>query len=453
MPGRLILILILFTSHLARGQFSISANKRFLTKDGKPFFWLGDTAWELFHRLTREEADRYLQKRKEQGFTVIQAVVLAEMDGIRKPNAYGHRPLLNEDPSTPDEKYFEHVDYIIDKADSLGINIALLPCWGDKIDKGRWGKGPEILNKKNAAALGTWLAKRYKNRTNIIWVLGGDRNPRSDADVAIWNAMGNAIQQATTNKAIISFHPTSGAYSSAEWFHKQNWLSFNMFQTGHCRDEKVYDKIGAVYNLLPVKPVMDAESIYEDHPICFNAKDLGLSNAYDIRRLAYLDLFSGAFGHTYGCHDVWQMYSPREESINGATKYWFDALDLPGANQLKYVRRLIETHSMADRVPDQSIIKENNYPPSQRIQATRGRDYIFVYTAEGLPFTLMPRKISGQECTGHWMNPRDGSVKEAGKISLSAQKVMIPPTTGYGQDWVLVIENEHYKNSTAVNSF
>ena len=453
MSGRLLLIFIIFTGQLAQGQFSVSANKRFLTKDGKPFFWLGDTAWELFHRLNREEADRYLQKRKEQGFTVIQAVVLAEMDGIRKPNVYGHRPLLNEDPARPDEKYFEHVDYIIDKADALGINIALLPCWGDKIDKGRWGKGPEILNEKNAAALGTWLAKRYGNRKNIIWVLGGDRNPRNDADAAIWNAMGNAIQQATANKAVISFHPTSGAYSSAEWFHKQSWLSFNMFQTGHCRDEKVYDKIGAVYKLLPVKPVMDAESIYEDHPICFNAKDLGLSNAYDIRRLAYLDLFSGAFGHTYGCHDVWQMYSPREESVNGATKYWYDALDLPGANQLKYVRKLIETHSIADRVPDQSIIKENNYSPSQRIQATRGKDYIFVYTAEGLPFTLMPRKISGQEFTGHWMNPRDGTSKEAEKISMSAPQVMTPPTTGYGQDWVLVIENENYKNSTAVNSF
>ena len=38
-------------------RLAVSANKRFLvTADGKPFFWLGDTAWELFHRTTREEA-------------------------------------------------------------------------------------------------------------------------------------------------------------------------------------------------------------------------------------------------------------------------------------------------------------------------------------------------------------------------------------------------------------
>src|ERR1700704_3056378 len=95
----------------ACAQFSISSNHRYLLKDGKFFFWLGDTAWELFHRLTREEADQYLKRRSEQGFTVIQAVVLAEFDGLHTPNAYGEIPLINDDPAKPNEKYLEHVDY------------------------------------------------------------------------------------------------------------------------------------------------------------------------------------------------------------------------------------------------------------------------------------------------------------------------------------------------------
>ncbi|RYY22271.1 MAG: DUF4038 domain-containing protein, partial [Chitinophagaceae bacterium] len=67
-----------------QGQLQVSENQRFLvTKDGKPFFWLGDTAWELFHRLSREEADTYLKNRADKGFTVIQAVALAELDGLR----------------------------------------------------------------------------------------------------------------------------------------------------------------------------------------------------------------------------------------------------------------------------------------------------------------------------------------------------------------------------------
>ena len=63
-----ILILATALSALAAPRLKVSGNKRFLlTDDGKPFFWLGDTAWELFHRLNRDEADHYLRTRAEQG--------------------------------------------------------------------------------------------------------------------------------------------------------------------------------------------------------------------------------------------------------------------------------------------------------------------------------------------------------------------------------------------------
>jgi hypothetical protein len=61
-------IILCFISFIAEGQLQVSQNRRFLqTADGKPFFWLGDTAWELFHRLTREEAEMYLKNRAEKG--------------------------------------------------------------------------------------------------------------------------------------------------------------------------------------------------------------------------------------------------------------------------------------------------------------------------------------------------------------------------------------------------
>ena len=78
----------------------VSKNGRYLEdKTGKPFLYLGCTAWELFHKLNREEATEYLENRKEKGFTVIQAVVLAELDGLRTPNAYGEIPLIDLDPT------------------------------------------------------------------------------------------------------------------------------------------------------------------------------------------------------------------------------------------------------------------------------------------------------------------------------------------------------------------
>jgi hypothetical protein len=65
------LVVLLFI-HPAFAQLSISPDKRrLIRKDGSPFFWLGDTAWELFHRSTREEAAAYLINRAAKGFTVI----------------------------------------------------------------------------------------------------------------------------------------------------------------------------------------------------------------------------------------------------------------------------------------------------------------------------------------------------------------------------------------------
>ncbi|RYU92129.1 DUF4038 domain-containing protein [Mucilaginibacter terrigena] len=436
-----LLIIFIAIAHLASAQFSVSPDKHYILKAGKPFFWMGDTAWELFHRLNREDADKYLKKRSEQGFTVVQAVALAELDGIRDPNAYGEKPLINEDLTKPNEKYFEHVDWIINKAAEYGISIGFLPTWADKLDAGTWGKGPEILNEKDAAVYATWLANRYKNKTNIIWILGGDRQPRGEKDIAVWRVMGKAIMKVTGNKAIITYHCQPNQLGSAEWFRNEDWFTFNMFQTGHCRDTPVYDRINASYNATPTKPTIDGEPIYEDHPVCFNAKDLGTSSAYDVRKAAYLDLLSGAFGHTYGCHDIWQMYSAKHEPLNGPHMFWDEAVNLPGANQMRHVRKLMESHPMLDRVPDQSVIVEGNQPAPERIQAARGKDYLFVYSAEGRPFTVLANKISGSNLNAYWFNPRDGKTKDAGSVSNKQDNKFNPPSKGYGQDWVLVLDD------------
>lgn len=434
---------------MALAQLQVSSNKRFLqTADGKPFFWLGDTAWELFHRLTREEATMYLKNRADKEFTVIQAVALAEADGLHTPNAYAELPLENDDPTKPREAYFQHVDFIIHKAAELGLYIGLLPTWGDKVFKDRWGKGPEIFNTENAKLYGRWIGTRYKNEKNIIWIIGGDRNPRNEGDVAIWRAMAAGIEEALgREKTLMTFHPqpnnvTDGG--SAKWFHNDEWLDVNMFQTGHCRENNVWDRIAHTYNLKPTKPVLDGEPIYEDHPVCFDATENGTSSAYDVRKSAWFDVFAGAFGHTYGCHDIWQMYAPNRTPVNGPHFPWYVAVDLPGAAQMKFIKRLIESRPFFDRVPDQTLITDA-LGANDHIQATRGNDYIFVYSAQGKKFTVNTSKISGQDIISYWYNPRNGEVKEIEKTSKKPMQEFTPPSSGYGKDWVLVIDDASKK--------
>jgi hypothetical protein len=446
-PRTLSTLFLLFTiTGLCHAQLRISDNKRFLvTQDGRPFFWLGDTAWELFHRLTREEAEKYLRDRARQKFTVIQAAVLAEMDGLQTPNAYNEIPLEGNDPAKPREAYFQHVDFIIDKAGELGLHIALLPTWGDKLFRNRWGIGPEIFNTENAKAYGTWIGNRYRSRKNIIWVLGGDRNPRNENDVAVWRAMAEGVAAGVGghDKALITFHPQPNDIQdggSAKWFHNDAWLDFNMLQTGHCRENNVWDRIKAAYDKTPVKPVLDGEPLYEDHPVCFNAKDLGTSSAYDVRMFAYFDVFAGALGHTYGCHDIWQMNAPHRQPVNGPHYPWYVAIDLPGAQQMQYLRALMESRPMLDRVPDQSLISDAR-GSNDHIQATRGKDYIFVYSAQGKGFSVNTGKITGSTLVASWYDPRNGEVKDAGRFEGRAIKEFVPPSSGYGHDWVLIIDD------------
>ena len=132
------------------GQLKITSDGHFFSyEDGTPFFWLGDTAWELFNRLRKEEIIQYLDNRKQKGFNVIQAVVLANTDRPMTANQYGHSPLIHDNLNAPNEKYFELIDWTVKQALERNMFIGLLPTWGDKVLK-LWSKGEEIFNEDNA---------------------------------------------------------------------------------------------------------------------------------------------------------------------------------------------------------------------------------------------------------------------------------------------------------------
>ncbi len=345
----------------SHGPLKVSENGRFLVHaDGTPFFYLGDTAWELFHRLDREEADRYLADRAEKRFTVIQAIALAVLSGHSDPNPYGHLPLVDLDPARPavqdgpDNDYWDHVDYIVDKANALGLYIGFVPTWGqywhDNIKDGK-----PLFTIENAEIYGRWLGQRYRDK-HLIWILGGDRTVDNDQQKQIILAMARGLRDGDGGTHLITFHPRGGG-GSADYFHNDDWLDFNMRQNGHnVRFNEGYQKTRVDYDRTPAKPVIDGEPLYEDHPVSFRARDLGHSISSDIRRPLYWDLFTGAFGHTYGNHSVWQMWQPDRRPVNNPLMPWYEAIDQPGAAQMQYGRLLMESRPFLSRIPDDSIL-------------------------------------------------------------------------------------------------
>jgi len=426
----------------------VSENGRFLvTADGRPFFWLADTAWELFHRLNREEALHYLDTRARQGYNVVQAVALAELDGITDPNPYGMLPLQDRDPARPavtpgaDPKkkgeydYWDHVDFIVDAANARGIYVAMLPTWG------RWVKDTPIFTPENAEIYGKWLGERYKTK-GIIWVLGGDRP--ADGLEAIWRSMARGIALGVLGRedyaaVLMTYHPQGGAKSSA-WFHHDAWLSFNMQQNGHGvpGTRQPFLHIAQDYARTPVKPVLDGEPLYEDHPLAFRAKELGYSFDAHVRQYAYWDVFAGAFGHTYGNHAVWQMHAAGRKPINGPLMEWRQAIERPGAGQMRHLKALIESRPFLSRVPDQALLREA-LSGADSIAATRGDGYVFVYSAQGRTIQLQPLPFA--RARAWWFNPRSGAAYEAGEHDSTRPLEFRCPSEGFGSDWVLVLDD------------
>lgn len=419
-------------------RLKVSTNRRFLAcEDDTPFFYLGDTAWELFHRLNRDEADHYLTTRAKQGFTVIQAVVLAELDGLHTPNPYGHRPLHDDDPTKPNDAYFQHVDYIVNKAESLGLTVGMLPTWGDKWNA-KWGVGPEIFTPTNAWAYGEWLAERYQDK-HIIWILGGDRAAQSEEHKAIIRAMAEGIRSAVGNTQLITFH-TWGQHTSAQDFPDDDWIDFHTCQTGHSRDRDNWRSVGEDYQRTPIKPCMDAEPGYENIPNNFKDTEARLQ-AHHCRKFLYWALFAGAHGHTYGCNDVWQIWSPDKQPMLYADLPWNQAIDLPGAGQMRHAKDLLLARPFFTRIPDQSLIVSNTLSGGSYIAATRDSDgtYALVYSASGAPFTVALGKLSGPLHVA-WFDPRTGENTTVGTIEATGEQEFQPPSQGETDDWILVLD-------------
>ena len=440
-----LIIISILISIPSQGQelplLKISNNNRYLvTEDNEPFFWLGGTAWELIHRLTKEDIDIYLTDRANKGFTIIQTVILAELDGLNTPNAYGNKPLIDNDPTKLNNKYFELVDYVINKSEELGLYVGLLPTWGDKFNK-RWGVGPEIFNQENAKIFGSLLAKRYHNHNNIIWVLGGDRIPEQPSHFEIINSMAEGIRQTDTNH-LISYHPMGGQIASD--FFQDSWIDFDMFQSGHDRKAKEYKYVWNSKKNNPDKPVINGEPRYENIPDRLDTKNPWIwLDDNDVRVAAYWSITAGAAGFTYGCNDIWQMYSLERHPNLQARTGWKPALNLPGASQMTFMKNIFEKLPWQSLVNDQTLIMNENPEDESFITSAIGKDkdFLVAYTPTGKPLKINIPQLKPEKIKGFWFNPRSGELSYIGDFDTSKAIEFSPWAKGWGSDFLLILTN------------
>jgi hypothetical protein len=413
----------------------VSENGRFLiTAEGRPFFWLGDTAWRL-QRLAPADLARYLDIRKAQGFNVIQGPILTR-------DSADYRGVANDDTANPNEEFFKHIDRIVAATARRGMYSALVVIWGHGFGA---FSGPE-----GARHYGAWLGERYRDRSNVIWIVAGEYSvDRHDEETnAIWRALGDGLRTGSQGRNLITVHGSWGPpllQTPSTFYHHDAFLDFNMVQTSQggnfTEGAASWRLIANDYRKQPPKPVLDGEATYE-RPESSEAPSW---DAFGVRRRAYWSVFAGGFGHTYGARPVFYF-----------EKDWREGLFWDGGKAMIHLRRLMESRPMLDRIPDQSLIvgagaaarADEACPPRpipcgvpDHAQATRDRAgrYAMVYIPGGeRTVAVDASRLSGTRLVAWWFDPRNGSAQRIGTRARAAEmKFTTPP----GQDWVLVLDD------------
>jgi hypothetical protein len=396
----------------------VGPSRRYLVDQrGAPFLLQGDAGWSLISGLTKEESEQYLENRSQKGFNTIM-VNLIEHKFKGPANRYSDGPFLKPgDFSTPNEKYFEHADWVIRKAGEKGIQILLAPIYlGYKGTDEGWIE--ETLRNGPAKCLtyGRYVGRRYQASDNILWLIGGDRNPEQALEAV--NAVVTGMRE-FDHRHLMTAH-CAPEYSATEIYGDRGWLDLNSTYTY----QLIHPLLLRDYNRSPVIPFFLIESTYEGE---HNA------SAVQIRRQAYWAILCGATGQIIGNRPIW-LFDPG----------WPKAMDGPASKEMVYLKALFTSRSWHLLVPDQ-----RHEVVTQGLGELRGLDTliaartsdgatIIAYMPTSRAITVNLSKLAGPRGKAWWFNPRTGTAEAAGEFAVEARKQFTPPGEG---DWVFVIDD------------
>ena len=390
----------------------VSENRQyFIDQNNNPVFWLGTTQWQIFREYTLDEVRTTLERVKGNGFVFVQAMLMGVGDGT-KPNVYGEKPWINNDPLTPNEAYFKNVDSVIRIAreNNLVFSVTLYHQ--------RYRK---YITLKNARAWAKWLAQRYKDVPNIVWSM----TPEAKQEfIPVLRELAAGLHEGDGGYHLITFKPDPAPYSSS-FIHNEDWLDFNSMQTWN-GIKLIYHMVTNDYNLKPVKPVLMAEGAYE----------AGSEYGFDvtplwIRRQAYYSYLAGAH-HTYGHNDSWRVLPT-----------WKKALDAPGARQMGVLKKIfLGQKEWWYLVPDQSIFASGGQTGGDVLNLAahhKNGEWIMVYLGSKSSFSINMNKITaGSKVNAFWIDPKNGDSVPIGSFSNTAVRSFSTPDEW--EDAILILE-------------
>lgn len=422
----------------------LEVKKSYLYNEGNPFFYLGDTAWLLFDKLSEDDIILYLKNRYSLGYNVIQSVLVYSLPDRTLENGM---PAGIRNPY--DISYWNFVKKIVNYANSLGICFALLPCWGHFIKDG-------TVNEHNAKEYAEFLAKFFKECSNIIWVIGGD--VRGDVNTKAFNILGHTLKKNNPDK-LITYHPF-GRTGSYLWFNDASWLDFNMFQSGHrrydqlslgawddkCSNEDSFGEDNWRYvvknnSYKNRKPILDAEPSYEGIVQGLHDVREPYWEAHDVRRYAYWSVFEGACGFVYGNNAIIQFYTGTEKNpAYGVRETWKEALGAEGGLQMSILKDLFYEYKLYESTPHPEYVL-NQHERYHRTSVAASDNMMILYTYEGDKLDIDLSRYKGQAFDVYFMNPTGKNKAYMGSYS-NLNNITLRPTKRHelSNDWIIILE-------------
>ena len=408
----------------------VSASGRYFeTADGRPWFWLGDTAWSLLEAYTPAEQQTYLAARAKLGFTIIQMVAVWDggtgtVHGLN-PNAdtSGVQPWRNRDPLQPNEAYWKNVDAVIAAAARDGLYVGLLPSWGSYVTDYK------MITIANAEAYGRWLGHRYRNAPNVVWIEGGDRDvmwtagakPEFVEAANVWRAMARGLQEGDGGIHPITFHPGGTLRDNQQ----EKWLAADMIQTWAWY-KNIPEQLAVDYARKPTKPVILAEGAYEDGP----EYPTGPITPLLVRRQAYWTYLSGAF-FTYGHNDMWRK-----------NPTWQASLMSEGARDMQVLHRIFDSIAWWELRPNPQFFAsgEGCGKTLNMAAISKQGDFSMVYFSTPGTAELQLSQMKKGKLRAVWIDPRSGAHSGAVMASTAEGKLDFTTPAGW-QDALLLIES------------
>ncbi len=446
----LILTTVFVPVNTMASNTNLGVSNHTLTKNGTPYFLLGDTCWPIGERFTSSEMDSYIANAKAKKFNTIGVQAVSppwalEGTSPNYTNEWGEAPFINNNPTQINTPFWDRYNTLLSKLNANDMYAYLLIglVFNESKNVPQW----QITTAANAYAYGRALGYHLRNyNQNIIWSVGLD-DIVDPAKRTLYDACAEGVTDgvnnvnnydgnATWSSTFITFHTAGIAGLTTQDLHTEAWLDMDGYQSYKYYNHHV-PKADTLYGLTsPVKPFICHEDNYEGEITYVSGET---ASAWIARMQAYWSIFRGSSGFIYGADGVMDLGLIHGTDYNTALNY-------AGRGDMANVADLVNAKGIDNLVPDSSIITSGlgtadsakNYKCAVKVSG--GSSYL-VYITNGDTITCDLSKITtGTEVLAKWFNPRTGAYTTIGTYAKTSRQFDPSGSPGADNDWVLVLE-------------